>query len=796
MALSCKLKSIYRWPDLPRILGIALTYAILAKIVLSFFSANGVVSIVWPSSGLALAALLIGGKKYWPGIFIGALAGNLLQGSPLQISLFIAIGNTLEALACIWMLAHVPRFQPDLKQPNDFLWLGLSGALGSCVGALGGVTTLVQAGVLTHQDIPHNLMEWWQGDALGIVLVTPIILVWRNFPYDWFKRDRLTETIICFGLAFLSGQIIFLGWFKDTFGITARGYWVFLFVTWCALRFGRHGALLIIAMTATQMLLGMVMAVGGVTNNQVPVGLLNFWLYMLVLTCVGISLALVIDKLKSTDVSLSQSRDLFRKISQRVPGVIYQFKRTPDGRSCIPFASEGLFDMFAVKPEQVKEDASAIFDAVYPADLDGVMVSIEESARTLSLWQYEFRVVLPSHGVCWRLGEAHPEKLEDGSVLWHGFITDITERKQSEDRIQRLSKLYKALGEINQAIVRMELKEELFPLVCRCAIEFGGMKVAWIGQLDKASGMVIPVASYGDSTDYLKNLRVSSRVDSPEGQSTTGTAIRENRPVIINDFLNNPMTMPWKAQAENIGWASAAAFPIQRGGQPFAVLTVCHEQANAFDLEDIELLKEISKDISFALDNFDREMQRIAGEESLQLAASVYETSSEGIMITDADNRVITVNQAFTKITGYELEEVLDQSSLVFNSDHQDEEFLQNMRQEIEANGQWQGEVWDRRKNGEVYTKWININSIFNNDGVVQRRVVMFTDITQKRESEQLIWHQANYDFLTALPNRQMFHDRLDQEMKTEPERILHSYDVTAHRLEPVGIVYLWPVSG
>ena len=766
MTLSCKLKLIYRWSDLPRLFGVAFIYAILAKIVLSFFSINGVVSVVWPSSGLALAALLIGGKKYWPGIFFGALTGNLIQGSSFGISGFIAIGNTLEALACIWMLARVPHFNSDLKQPYDFLWLGVAGALCSCVAALIGVTTLLLTDIVPRQAVGQNLLQWWQGDTLGIFLVAPMILVWRNLPYDWFKRDRITETIVCFGLAFLAGQIIFLGWFKDTFGITARGYWVFLFVTWCALRFGRHGALLIITMTATQMLLGMLMAVGGAATNQVPVGLLNFWLYMLVLTSVGISLALAIDKLKSTDASLSRSRDLFNKISQRLPGVIYQFKRFPDGSFCFPFANAAVYDMFEVTPEQVREDASAVFAILHPADYDHIVASIEESARTLSLWQYEFRVVLPSRGVCWRLGESQPEKLEDGSVLWHGFITDITERKQAEDRIQRLSKLYKALGEINQAIVRMELQEELFPLVCRCAIEFGGMKMAWVGKLDKASEMILPVASYGDSADYLNNLQVSSRADAPEGRSTTGTALRENRPVIINDFLSNPMTVRWREPAQNLGWASAAAFPIQRSGRPFAVLTVCHEQANAFDVEAITLLEEISKDISFALDNFDREMQRKAGEELLRLAASVYETSSEGIMITDADNRIVAINQAYTKITGYVIEEVIGKNSLVFKSSRQDEAFLQSMLQDINANGQWQGEVWDSRKNGEVYAKSLNINSIFSEDGSVQRRVAMFSDITQKRETEQLIWHQANFDFLTALPNRQMFHDRLDQEIK------------------------------
>jgi len=760
------LKLIYRWSDLPRQLGLALAYSIFAKIALGFFSTNGVVSIVWPASGLALAALLLGGKKYWPGIFIGALAGNFMQGSSIGISIFIASGNTLEALACVWILAHSQQFQSDMKQPRDFLWLGVAGALGSCVSALVGVTMLLLADILTMPAVGQNLLQWWQGDALGIFLVTPMILVWRNPPYSWFRRDRVTETIACFGLAFLAGQVVFLGWFQHVFGITARGYWMFLFVTWAAVRFGRRGALLILIMTAIQMLLGMVLAVGGVATNQVPVGLLNFWFYMLVVTGVGISLGLIIDKLKSADVSLSQSRDLFNKVSQRVPGVIYQFRLFPDGTSCFPFANAAIHEMFEVTPEQVREDASAAFDSLHPEDYDGIVASIKESARTLSLWQYEFRVALPTQGVRWRLGESQPEKLEDGSVLWHGFITDITERKQSEDRIQRLSKLYKALSEINQAIVRMEQQEELFPLVCRCAIEFGGMKMAWVGKLDKASEMIIPVASYGDSTDYLNNLQVSSKADVAEGRSTTGMALRENRPVIINDFLNNPMTVPWREPAQNLGWASAAAFPIQRSGRPFAVLTVCHEQANAFDLEAIALLEEMSKDISFALDNFDREMQRKAGEESLRLAASVYETSSEGIMITDADNWIIAINPAFTKITGYVIDEVIGKNPRTFSSGRHDEAFFQAMWHEMSTTGQWQGEIWDRRKNGEVYPKWLTINTIFNEDGLVQRRVAMFTDITQKREAEQLIWHQANFDFLTALPNRQMFHDRLDQEIK------------------------------
>ena len=224
---------------------------------------------------------------------------------------------------------------------------------------------------------------------------------------------------------------------------------MFLFVTWGAIRFGRHGALLIIVMTAIQMLLGMVLEVGGSTTNQVPVGLLNFWLYILVVTGVGILLALVIDERRSTEVTLRQSRDLFNKLTQRVPGVIYQFKLFPDGRSCFPFASEAIQDIYEVTPEQVREDAAAVFAILHPEDYDGIVASIQESAHTLNLWRYEFRVVLPKQGLRWRLGESQPERLEDGSVLWHGIITDITERKLADQERNRFTDiLERSLNEI------------------------------------------------------------------------------------------------------------------------------------------------------------------------------------------------------------------------------------------------------------------------------------------------------------------------------------------------------------
>jgi PAS domain S-box-containing protein len=337
--------------------------------------------------------------------------------------------------------------------------------------------------------------------------------------------------------------------------------------------------------------------------------------------------------------------------------------------------------------------------------------------------------------------------------------------KQAETRIHHLIKLYKALSEINQAIVRMEQQVELFPLVCKCAVDYGGMMMAWVGQRNEVSGLITPVASYGKGLDYLNGIVVSSRSDVPEGCGPTGTALRENRSFIINDYFASSMTAPWKVQATSYGWGSAAAFPIPRGDQPFAVLTVYYAQINAFDEEAIALMGEMSRDISFALDNFDRGVKQKAIEESLRLTASVYENSSEAMLITDADNLIVAINPAFSAITGFSFEEVKGKDPKIFKSGRHDQAFYQALWQALKSNGQWRGEIWDKNKNGDIHAKLLTINIIRNEDGSVHRYVALFSDITEKKQSEELIWKQANFDTLTGLPNRDMFHDRLEQEV-------------------------------
>jgi len=158
--------------------------------------------------------------------------------------------------------------------------------------------------------------------------------------------------------------------------------------------------------------------------------------------------------------------------------------------------------------------------------------------------------------------------------------------------------------------------------------------------------------------------------------------------------------------------------------------------------------------------------ERKGNEEKLKLANLVYQAIGEAIMVADADNRIVTVNPAFTELTGYSLQEAVGQSTTLLKSGHQNEAFYQIMWHALETTGHWQGEIWNRRKSGEIYLEWLTINTVYDDQNKVRHRVATFSDITDQKHAEQTIWQQANFDSLTGLPNRHMFYERLEQEMK------------------------------
>jgi diguanylate cyclase (GGDEF)-like protein/PAS domain S-box-containing protein len=151
--------------------------------------------------------------------------------------------------------------------------------------------------------------------------------------------------------------------------------------------------------------------------------------------------------------------------------------------------------------------------------------------------------------------------------------------------------------------------------------------------------------------------------------------------------------------------------------------------------------------------------------ESMLLSSLVFDNTSEGMLITELDGSIISVNPAFTRLTGYELHEMEGRHLSAMASEVHDPEFFANIRRSIARTGHWQGEIWNRLKNGDQYLISITFNTVYQG-GKPFRRIALFSDITLRKANEDLIWHQANYDALTGLANRRMFQERLRHEIR------------------------------
>ncbi len=344
-------------------------------------------------------------------------------------------------------------------------------------------------------------------------------------------------------------------------------------------------------------------------------------------TIIGLlGIARDITERRRSEEALLERDNRFAKLSSQVPGLIFQFVKKTDGTYCVPFATEAIRDIFGCSPQDVYDDFSPIASVILPEDMEKVMSSIEYSGRNLSIWKCEYRVRIPGEQVRWMFGQSTPEKLDDDSIIWHGFNSDITARKQSEMMLRKLNRTYALLSEINRTIIRVHKPQELYEAVCNIAIGEGGFRMAWIGLLDPRTKNVVPVAWAGKTEKYLDRLHITLD-DSERGRGPTASALRIGKHHVANDIATDSRMSPWRDDALKLGFRASAVFPFSIAGELRGALTLYASETNFFDDEELTLLDEMAANISFAMGYAEEEEQRKRAEGELRIAKDKAEES-------------------------------------------------------------------------------------------------------------------------------------------------------------------------
>jgi PAS domain S-box-containing protein len=345
----------------------------------------------------------------------------------------------------------------------------------------------------------------------------------------------------------------------------------------------------------------------------------------------------------------------------------------------------------------------------------------------------------------------------DGERCLLAISRDITDRKEAEASLRRLSRLYAALGQCNQAIVRSTTQAELFHQVCSIVVEVAGLKMAWIGEVDPATRSVRSVAWHGQGLEYLSDLRIDLDPERTTAQGPTGEAIRNDSAVWCQDYAHDPRTRPWQEGARRFGWGSGASLPLHCGGQVVGVLALYAGEVNAFDAEVQTLLLRMSADISFALDIAAAERARKAAEDQLQKLSLAVEQSQAGIMITDKLGRIEYVNDAFASMHGYTREELAGRDAAMFLHGQALEPAFEQMLDNVSRGRPWRGEFTRQRKDATEFPAFSIVTPLRNAEGVVTHRVTVTEDVSEaRRMAKELNRHRHHLEELVQTRTREL----------------------------------------
>ena len=373
----------------------------------------------------------------------------------------------------------------------------------------------------------------------------------------------------------------------------------------------------------------------------------------------------------------------------------------------------------------------------------------------------------------WAVSEVHV----DGQRLFTGIARDITERREVEESLKEQLRYANAVSRLTEVLISEDSPRAILDKTVSIVGEALHADRALIVNIDCIKEDALPLSEW-------LNPYVSQDIESI--QEHFNIAVFENTIASILakdvewveshvDNVNQLIIADGVEELlhDKMHIKSLLYYPFWFSDKGFYVLAFDQvDYRRQWRSEDVNFIKVVTQHINVALKKVNLLLEREGHIQDLKLAATAFETR-EAILITDHNSVIQRVNKAFTRITGYTSEEVIGKTPKILKSGRQSKLFYQKMWAELYKVGHWQGEIWNKRKSGEIYPEWQTITAVRDDQGEISHFVATFQDITERKRSETRIKHLAYYDELTGLPNRSLLIDRLRHEVAVAKRRHL-----------------------